>query len=97
MIANCDTSNIAMLRWIAFIQMFNLELVHIAGKDNPVANMLSQARYAGNKEELEAKVSTHASMEKEWEKLEFFEERYTRELLQIDCYLARLKKDPTWN
>jgi hypothetical protein len=45
MIANCDTPNIAMLRWIAFIRMFNLELRHVAGKDNLVADMLSRACY----------------------------------------------------
>jgi hypothetical protein len=30
MIANYDISNIAMIRWIAFIKIFNPELVHIA-------------------------------------------------------------------
>ena len=97
MIANCDTPDIAMLRWIAFIRMFNPELVHIAGKDNPVADMLSRARYAGSQEELEAKVSMHANVEEKLEKLEFFEERYTGELLQIGRYLASLEKDPTWS
>jgi RNase H-like domain found in reverse transcriptase len=31
MIANCDTPDIAMLRWIAFIRLLNPELKHIAG------------------------------------------------------------------
>ncbi|MCO5604739.1 hypothetical protein L7F22_058909 [Adiantum nelumboides] len=45
MIASCSTPNIAMLRWIAYIKSLNLEFKHIAGKDNPVADMLSRARY----------------------------------------------------
>lgn len=45
MIANCNTPDIAMLRWIAFIRMFNPELKHIRGRDNPVADMLSRAKY----------------------------------------------------
>ena len=45
MVANCTTPDIAMLRWIAFIRSFNPELRHIRGIDNPVADMLSRARY----------------------------------------------------
>ncbi|KAL2631087.1 hypothetical protein R1flu_015773 [Riccia fluitans] len=46
MIANCLTPDIAMLRWIAYIKTLNPKLRHIARKDNPVADMLSRARYA---------------------------------------------------
>lgn len=45
MIANYSTPDIAMLRWIAFIRVFNPELRHIKGSDNHVADMLSRARY----------------------------------------------------
>ena len=52
MIANCDTPDIAMLRWIAFIRIFNPELKHIAGKDNPVADVLCRARYTSEDQEV---------------------------------------------
>ncbi|KAL2614093.1 hypothetical protein R1flu_025785 [Riccia fluitans] len=45
MIANFLTLDIAMLRWIAYIKTLNPELRHIVGKDNPVVDMLSRARY----------------------------------------------------
>ncbi|KAL2623218.1 hypothetical protein R1flu_003423 [Riccia fluitans] len=45
MTANCDTQDITMLRWIAFIHSFNLELRHIVGKKNVVADMLSRVQY----------------------------------------------------
>ncbi|MCO5552987.1 hypothetical protein L7F22_006507 [Adiantum nelumboides] len=34
-----------MLGWIAYIKSLNPKFKHIAGKDNPVADMLSRARY----------------------------------------------------
>ncbi|KAL3689660.1 hypothetical protein R1sor_015969 [Riccia sorocarpa] len=52
MIANCNTPDITILRWIAYIRSMNLELRHIAGKKNVVADMLSRARYADEKEML---------------------------------------------
>ncbi|KAL3700870.1 hypothetical protein R1sor_018892 [Riccia sorocarpa] len=39
---------------IAYIRSFNLELRHIAGKENVVADMLSRARYEGEDEMLQA-------------------------------------------
>jgi len=45
MIANCSSPDIAMLRWIAYIKSLNPTLVHIEGKNNSVADMLSRARY----------------------------------------------------
>ncbi|CAM6129045.1 unnamed protein product [Calypogeia fissa] len=82
MIANCDTPDIAMLRWIAFIRMINLELRHIAGKDNPVADMLSRARYDGE---------TFQVMNGEFEILAFREGLYSGELLLIGRYLSTLQ------
>ena len=52
MIANCTIPDIAMLRWIAYIKSLNPVLVHIIGKKNFVADMLSRARYV-HKEEME--------------------------------------------
>ena len=49
MIASCTTPDIAMLRWIAYIRTMNPELRHIKGKDNPVADMLSRARFINEK------------------------------------------------
>ena len=45
MISNCNSSDIAMLRWIVYIKSLNLVLKHITSKMNPVADMLSRARY----------------------------------------------------
>ena len=45
MISGCATPDLAMLRWIAYIKSLNLEICHIAGKNNAMANMLSRARF----------------------------------------------------
>ena len=97
MIANCDTPDIAMLRWIAFIRVFNPELKHIAGKDNPVADMLSRARYSSSQEDLEDAVCMATSSEEDYQQLEFREDLYLGELVQIGRYLSTLEKDPLWN
>jgi hypothetical protein len=47
MVSGCDTPNITMLRWIAYIKSLNPEIPHIASKRNIVADMLSRARYEG--------------------------------------------------
>lgn len=39
MITNCNTLDIAMLRWIAYIKSLNSEFRHIVGKDNLVTDM----------------------------------------------------------
>jgi hypothetical protein len=91
MIANCDTPDIAMLRWIAFIWMFNLELKHIAEKDNPVADMLSRARYKESIME-DCMVEAHDVDQV----LQFKEELYSGDLLVIGKYLSTLEKDLGW-
>jgi hypothetical protein len=91
MIANCDTPDIAMLRWIAFIRMFNPELRHIAGKDNPVADMLSRARYDESTED-DCSVAAQEINVDSW----FKEELYTGDLLIIGKYLSTLERDPNW-
>ncbi|KAL3686531.1 hypothetical protein R1sor_009105 [Riccia sorocarpa] len=52
MIANCNTPDITMLSWIAFIRSLNPELRHIAGKKNVMADMLSRARYKDEEQML---------------------------------------------
>ena len=95
MIANCNTPDIAMLRWIAFIHMINPELRHIAGKDNPVADMLSRARYRELDEDDIGVSHTHAT-EETLEILEFKEDLYSGELLLIGKYLSTLEGDESW-
>lgn len=41
MITSCSTPNIAMLRWIAYMESMNLKFKHIVKKDTEVADMLS--------------------------------------------------------
>jgi hypothetical protein len=41
----CSVADVAMLRWIAYVKSLNLEIEHISGKANAVADMLSRARY----------------------------------------------------
>ena len=50
MITSCSTPDIAMLRWIAYIKSLSPEFCHIAGRDNPVADMLSHARFEDEEE-----------------------------------------------
>lgn len=97
MIANCDTPDIAMLRWIAFIRMFNPELKHIAGKDNPVADMLSRARYTCDDHEDRHAMCLSSMVEEASEEIEFNEELYCGELLQLGRYLSSLQRDPQWS
>lgn len=101
MIANCDTPDIAMLRWIAFIRMLNPELKHIAGKDNHVADMLSRTRFKGQDNEGgKSLVQMHNVMEcasKEVTRLEFREEQYEEELLEIGRCLSTLCKEEDWS
>ena len=42
MIFNCDSHDIAMLRWIAYIKTFDSSIKHIKGKDNIVADAISR-------------------------------------------------------
>jgi hypothetical protein len=45
MVSGCATSDVAMLRWIAYIKSLNPKIRHISGKDNTMADMLSRARF----------------------------------------------------
>lgn len=50
MISTCFTSDIAMLKWIAYVNSISLEFKHVSRKDIAVANMLCRARYDGEEE-----------------------------------------------
>ena len=41
----CTIPDVAMLRWTAYVKSLNLDIGHIFGKDNAVADMLSRARF----------------------------------------------------
>ena len=108
MISSCETSDIAMLRWIAYIKSLCPEIKHIAGVDNPVADMLSRARFKGK--------NTMVMTDEEDESFDFFsincnlkgscdlgvhvilhESEYEGEMLQIGKYLSTHAKDGTWS
>ncbi|KAL3680762.1 hypothetical protein R1sor_023718 [Riccia sorocarpa] len=101
MVANCNTPDITMLRWIAYIRSFNLELRHIAGKENVVADMLSRARYEGEDEMLQAveeedrrEIWCQVSVS---EVLPFREDLYSGKLRDTGFYLSTLERRGDWN
>jgi hypothetical protein len=106
MIANCSSPDIAMLRWIAYIKSFNPVLVHIEGKKNCVADMLSRARYFD-----EEGMSAHENDEEllhggyvmridgenlSTEDLPFRTELYEGKLKDIGLYLSTMKQQEGW-
>ncbi|RYA38525.1 hypothetical protein DD606_25955 [Enterobacter cloacae complex sp. GF14B] len=107
MITNCSTPDIAMLRWIAYIKSLNLEFKHIAGKDNPMADMLSKARYEDEQDmiiegddvgtnfyTIDHAKSSHACFVSSLES--FSEELYENEWLLIGRYISTLHKQDDW-
>jgi hypothetical protein len=108
MIANCSIPDIAMLRWIAYIKSLNPVLVHIIGKKNSVADMLSRARYV-HEEEMETHevdeddddddygyVLTTSSTNTDGETLPFKADQYEGRLRDIGIYLSTLKRQEGW-
>ncbi|KAL3687746.1 hypothetical protein R1sor_014055 [Riccia sorocarpa] len=101
MVANCNSPDITMLRWIAYIRSFNPELRHIAGKENVVADMLSRARYEGEDEMLQA--AEEEDRKEVWcqvsvsEILPFKENLYGGKLRDIGFYLSTLERRGDWN
>ena len=106
MISNYNLPNIAMLQWIAYIKSLNPILKHITSKMNPVADMLSKARYFD-----EEKMMTHGKSEDFTdggyvlaidienvidEVLSFKNELYGRRLKDIGLYLSTLKRQERW-
>jgi hypothetical protein len=68
--------------------MFNPELRHIAGKDNPVVDMLSRARY--DKSTIDdCRVAAQDMDQVLW----FRKELYCGDLLVVGKYLSTLEKD----
>jgi len=106
MIANCNSLDIAMLRWIAYIKSLNPVLVHIEGKKNCVADMLSRARYF-NEEEMEAQetgeellhggyVMTTNGESSSTRALPFKAELYEGKLKDIGLYLSTMERQEGW-
>ena len=106
MISNCNSSDIAMLRWIAYIKSLNPILKHITGKMNPMADMLSRARYFD-----EEKMMAHGENEDFTDEayllatdienvidevLPFNDELYEGRLRDIGLYLSILKRQEGW-
>ena len=108
MVANCSTPDIAMLRWIAYIRSLNPVLVHITGKKNCVADMLSRARYICE-EEMEAQEIGEDNEDKDYGyvlatdgtsandgELPFRANLYEGRLREIGIYLSTLKRQEGW-
>jgi hypothetical protein len=99
MISGCNTPDIAMLPWIAYIKPLNPEIRHIAGKRSIVADILPRARYEGGEEQgsdeedvqsdffTSSFVRVHAT---------FMEQDYDDEFLNIGKYLSTLRRDEAW-
>ncbi len=106
MITNCSSPDIAMLRWIAYIKSLNPILMHIAGKENSVADMLSRARYFhGN--EMMAHEGTEELLDEGYVLAldgegsnngdsPFKMELYDGRLRDIGLYLSTLKRQEGW-
>lgn len=106
MISNCNSPDIAMLRWIAYIKSLNPVLKHITGKMNPVADMLSRARYF-DEEKMMAHGDSEDFMGEGYvlatntenvadEVLPFRDELYGGRLRDIGLYLSTLKRQEGW-
>ena len=108
MIANCSIPDIAMLRWIAYIKSLNPVLVHIIGKKNSVADMLSRARYV-HEEEMETHEVDESTEDSDYgyvlatngantdgEALPFEANQYEGRLRDIGIYLSTLRRQEGW-
>ena len=108
MIANCSIPDIAMLRWIAYIKSLNPVLVHIIGKKNSVADMLSRARYV-HEEEMEIHEVDESTEDSDYgyvlatngantdgKALPFEANQYEGRLRDIGIYLSTLRRQEGW-
>ena len=108
MIADCSIPDIAMLRWIAYIKSLNLVLVHIIGKKNSMADMLSRARYV-HEEEIETHEVDESIEDSDYgyvlatngasidgEALPFEANQYEGRLRDIGSYLSTLRRQEGW-
>jgi hypothetical protein len=96
MLSGCNTPNIAMLRWIAYIKSLNPEIRHVVRKNNVVADMLPQARYEGdegqhsNEEHVESDLFTSSFARV---LATFMEEDYDGEFMEIGKNLSTLQRE----
>jgi len=109
MIANCSTPDIAMLRWIAYIRSLNPEFIHISGKKNSVADMLSRARYTCEEEMGGYEISDDEKDEDygyvlatngattSHEEQTFREDLYGGKFKDIGIYLSTMKRQDGWS
>ncbi|KAL3686249.1 hypothetical protein R1sor_004271 [Riccia sorocarpa] len=102
MITKCTTADMTVLNWIAYIKTLNPEFRHIARKDNPVADMLSRARYDGEEElvddtdDIGTEFYSIAQVGGENEAV-FREELYEGEWLDLGKYLGSLTRREGWS
>ena len=99
MISGCSSTDISMLRWIAYIKTFNPEIRHIKGKNNAMADMLSRARTILEPSSLEEEDDFDNGFfcnEIGVQVPEFREEEYEGELLQIGKFLQAQEGSPDW-
>ena len=106
MVSGCETPDMAMLKWIAFIKSLNPEVCHISGKENALDNILSRACYEGNEdmvlEDEEVNVDFFESARLSAKKrgtpaLHLFNENYYEgEWLLIRRFLSTMVPDASW-
>jgi hypothetical protein len=102
LISGCNTPDIAMLRWIAYIKSLNPEIRHVAGKRNVVADMLSRARFEGDEDQRhfdEENVGLDFFASSSFVRVlaTFREEDYEGEFVEIGKYLSSLQRDEAWS
>ena len=101
MIVKCSTPDVTMLRWISYIKSLGPELMHISGKNNQVADILSRARYM-DVEDMQSDYDNvgvdYFIMSSSHEKnhcfcfAAFHESEYCDEMLLLGRYLSSLQK-----
>lgn len=103
MIFSCSTSDVAMLRWIAYIKSMNPKFKHISRKNKALANMLSWARYDNeesiidDEEDVDTNLYSASFTRREGlclaTLLELFSKKlYDGEWLHLGKYLSTLKR-----
>ncbi|KAK4699582.1 hypothetical protein P7C70_g6678, partial [Phenoliferia sp. Uapishka_3] len=96
-----ELPNAPMNRWLRFIQLFDFEIVHVAGKTHTLADGLSRARrddFDERPRDLDSLISAHVRLEtsaplNNWE-VWFVEADYESDpgVLAIGKYLSNLKR-----
>ena len=106
MVYGCAASDLAMLRWIAYIKSLNPEIRHISRKDNAMANMLSTTQLEEEvvmvSEDEEVGVDFFESAQMMANKRstpamnEFNEDDYEGEWVLIGRFLSTMTTDASW-